>query len=303
MKNNLKITFYDLFDEWLNYKRTKVKESTYFNYSFVVNECLKKYFENVNLEEVGAIDFYSIIDRLSQQVSKKTLRDRISILKSILKYGERKYDMDFKVDLINMPTIYNKEIEVLTEREKNRITNYLLETENVRELGILISLYTGLRIGEVCALKWKNIDFEKKLIEVEKTVQRVYMGEKDTKLIFSEPKTVKSIRKIPIAEVLLKKLKETRRFYPKDAFILTGTETRFMEPITYRFTYKKCLRNCRVTYKKFHCLRHNFATRCIRAGMDVKSLSEVLGHNNVNVTLSIYVHSSYKVKKKYIDKI
>lgn len=211
--------------------------------------------------------------------------------------------MDFKIDLITMPTIYNKEIEVLTEREKNRITKYLLNTENIKELGILISLYTGLRIGEVCALRWKNIDFEKKLIEVERTVQRIYRGEKNTKLLFTEPKTVKSIRKVPIAEVLLKKLKETKQFYSKDAFILTGTETRFMEPITYRFTYKKCLRNCRISYKKFHCLRHTFATRCIRAGMDVKSLSEVLGHNNVNVTLSVYVHSSYSVKKKFIDKI
>lgn len=303
MKNDLEITFYDLFDEWLNYKRTKVKESTYFNYSFVINESFKKYFQNVSLEEVKNLDFYSIIDELKQKVSRKTLRDRISILKSELRYGERKYDMDFKIDLITMPTIYNKEIEVLTEREKNRITKYLLNTENIKELGILISLYTGLRIGEVCALRWKNIDFEKKLIEVERTVQRIYRGEKNTKLLFTEPKTVKSIRKVPIAEVLLKKLKETKQFYSKDAFILTGTETRFMEPITYRFTYKKCLRNCRISYKKFHCLRHTFATRCIRAGMDVKSLSEVLGHNNVNVTLSVYVHSSYSVKKKFIDKI
>lgn len=303
MKNDLEITFYDLFDEWLNYKRTKVKESTYFNYSFVINESFKKYFQNVSLEEVKNLDFYSIIDELKQKVSRKTLRDRISILKSVLRYGERKYDMDFKIDLITMPTIYNKEIEVLTEREKNRITKYLLNTENIKELGILISLYTGLRIGEVCALRWKNIDFEKKLIEVERTVQRIYRGEKNTKLLFTEPKTVKSIRKVPIAEVLLKKLKETKQFYSKDAFILTGTETRFMEPITYRFTYKKCLRNCRISYKKIHCLRHTFATRCIRAGMDVKSLSEVLGHNNVNVTLSVYVHSSYSVKKKFIDKI
>ena len=303
MKNNLKIRLYDLFEEWLNYKRTMFKESTYFNYNFVVNECLKKYFKNVNLEEVKNFDFYSIIDELKQKISRKTLRDRISILKSILRYAERKYDMDFKIDLIDVPVTYNKEIEILTEREKNRITQYLLETNNIRELGILISLYTGLRIGEICALRWANIDFDKKLLDVERTVQRVYMGEKETKVMFSEPKTIKSVRKIPIAEVLLKKLRELKSNYSENSFILTGTEDRFMEPITYRFTYKKCLKNCKVSYKKFHCLRHTFATRCIRAGMDVKSLSEVLGHNNVNVTLSIYVHSSYKVKKKFIDKI
>ena len=131
----------------------------------------------------------------------------------------------------------------------------------------------------------------------------IYMGEKKTKVVFSEPKTIKSIRKVPIAETLLKKLREIKCDYSENSFILTGTEERFIEPITYRFTYKKCLKNCNVSYKKFHCLRHTFATRCIRAGMDAKSLSEVLGHNNVDVTLSIYVHSSYKIKKKYIDKI
>ena len=163
MKSNLKIKLYELFDEWLNYKRTKVKESTYFNYSFVVNECLKKYFKNVDLDDIENSSFYRIIEELKENISRKTLRDRISILKSILRYAERKYDMDFKIDLIDMPVIYNKEIEVLTEREKNRITNYLLNTNNIREVGILISLYTGLRIGEVCALKWKNIDFNKKI--------------------------------------------------------------------------------------------------------------------------------------------
>ena len=303
MKSNLKIKLYELFDEWLNYKRTKVKESTYFNYSFVVNECLKKYFKNVDLDDIENSSFYRIIEELKENISRKTLRDRISILKSILRYAERKYDMDFKIDLIDMPVIYNKEIEVLTEREKNRITNYLLNTNNIREVGILISLYTGLRIGEVCALKWKNIDFNKKILDVEKTVQRIYMGEKKTKVVFSEPKTIKSIRKVPIAETLLKKLREIKCDYSENSFILTGTEERFIEPITYRFTYKKCLKNCNVSYKKFHCLRHTFATRCIRAGMDAKSLSEVLGHNNVDVTLSIYLHSSYKIKKKYIDKI
>lgn len=129
MKNNLETTLYDLFDEWLNYKKMKIKESTYFNYSFIINECLKRYFQNVRLEDIKNLDFYSIIDELKRSVCRKTLRDRISILKSVLKYGERKYDMDFKIDLITMPTIYNKEIEVLTEREKNRITKYLLNTE------------------------------------------------------------------------------------------------------------------------------------------------------------------------------
>lgn len=303
MKSNIRIKFYDLCDEWLNYKRNKVKESTYCNYNFVVNDFLKKYLDNIELEELEMFDFYLMIEELKEKLSRKTLQDRISILKSILKYGERKYDANFKIDLITTPSNYNKEIEILTEREKNRITNYMLRTNKIKELGIFISLYAGLRIGEVCALRWRDIDFEKKLIDVNKTVQRIYVGEKETKVIFTEPKTVKSIRKVPIAEILLKKLKEVRKYYTENSFIITGSEEKFMEPITYRFTYKNCLKKCRVSYKKFHCLRHTFATRCVRVGMDVKSLSEVLGHNNINVTLSIYVHSSYDVKRKFIDRL
>lgn len=303
MKNNTKVKFYELCDEWLNYKRTKVKESTYFNYNFVVNDFLKKHIENVELQQLEVFDFYLLIEKLKNNLSKKTLQDRISILKSILKYGERRYDFNFKIDLIATPSNYNKEIDILTEREKNRITNHLIKSPKVKELGIFISLYAGLRIGEVCALRWKDIDFEKRLIDVNKTVQRIYMGERDSKVIFTEPKTVKSIRKVPINGILLKKLKEVKKSYTENSFIITGSEVKFMEPITYRFTYKNCLKKCKVSYKKFHCLRHTFATRCVRVGMDIKSLSEVLGHNNINVTLSIYVHSSYDVKRKFIDRL
>lgn len=204
MKNIREVRFYDLCDEWLDYKKTKVKESTYFNYNFVVNDFLKKYFDNLELEELEDFNYYLIIDKLKGSLSRKTLQDRISILKSILKYGEKRYDSNFKTDLINTPSNYNKEIEILKEREKNRITNHLIKSKKIKELGIFISLYVGLRIGEVCALRWKDIDFEKKIIDVNKTVQRIYMGEKESKVIFTDPKTVKSIRKVPINGVLLK---------------------------------------------------------------------------------------------------
>lgn len=152
-------------------------------------------------------------------------------------------------------------------------------------------------------MKWSDIDFENKLINITHTLQRVYVDKDDTKVVITNPKTKQSIRKIPIARELFAKLKEMKRYYENDDYILTGRSDRFVEPIGYRYTYKKVLRECRLQYKNYHCLRHTFATRCIRVGMDVKSLSEILGHSNISITLSIYVHSSYEIKKKFIDRL
>lgn len=134
-------------------------------------------------------------------------------------------------------------------------------------------------------------------------MQRVYVDKDNTKVVITNPKTKQSVRKIPIARVLFEKLKEVKKQYGDNDYILTGRQNRFVEPIGYRYTYKKVLRECRIPYKNYHCLRHTFATRCIRVGMDVKSLSEILGHSNISVTLSIYVHSSYEIKKKFIDRL
>lgn len=164
-------------------------------------------------------------------------------------------------------------------------------------------MYTGLRIGEICALKWENFDFDNKCIKITHTLQRVYEDKKNTRVIIDNPKTKKSYRSIPIAKVLYEKLKPLSKQFTKDSFILTGEEERYVEPLGYRYTYKKILKDCKVAYKKYHILRHTFATRCIGVGMDVKSLSEILGHASVSVTLNIYVHSSFETKNKYINRL
>ncbi len=129
------------------------------------------------------------------------------------------------------------------------------------------------------------------------TVQRIYLSKNNSKIIITSPKTKKSVREIPMAKILYKKLREFSKKYSKNDFVISGKD-KVIEPLSYRYTYKKMLNNCNIQYKKFHCLRHTFATRCVRVGMDVKSLSEVLGHSNVSVTLGIYVHSSYEIKKR-----
>ena len=298
-----KIYFKNLTEEWLQYKKTKIKESTYLNYKFTINNKLLVKLGNYNLKELLKYDFNSFVNELMEYLSNKTVKDIVCILKGILRYAEMKYDINFKLGLISTPSLYKKEIEIINEKDRKKLEKYCLQTDELKRLGILISLYSGLRIGEICALKWKNIDFENKNIYVTHTIQRVYIGKNNTKVIYTTPKTQKSIRKVPIAKTLYEKLKPLSKKYTKESFLLTGEEDKWIEPLGYRYTYKIILENCEIEYKKYHILRHTFATRCIKVGMDVKSLSEILGHANVTITLNIYVHSSFETKSKFINRL
>ena len=147
--------------------------------------------------------------------------------------------MDFKLDLISTPLATEEEVEVFNEKERRKIENYILKSNRLNEIGILISMYSGMRIGEICALRWRDIDFENKSIKVTHTVQRIYVNKNDTKIILTSPKTKKSIREIPLAKILYENLRELSKKNSKEAFILTGREDRLIEPLGYRYTYRR----------------------------------------------------------------
>lgn len=298
-----KIKFESLIEEWLQYKKTTIKESSYLNYKFIIKTNIKKEMGEKNLEELLQYNFNSFVEQLMEKLSSKTVKDIMTVLKAILKYAEIKYDINFKISLISTPAQITNEVEVFNDKDRKEMEKYCIQSKEIRDLGVLISLYTGLRIGEVCALKWSDIDFEKKYIKVNHTLQRVYVNKRETKVLYDRPKTKKSIRKIPMAKVLYEKLKEISKNYDNEAFVLTGSTKRYYEPLGYRYIYRKILKKCDIEYKRYHQLRHTFATRCIKVGMDVKSLSEVLGHANVSITLNIYVHSSFETKNKFINKL
>ena len=302
-KQMKEIKFNEIANEWLRFKKVKIKESTYLKYRFTIYYTFFKFIGEKTLKELLDYDYNNLIQELMNTLSAKTVRDEMSILKSILRYAELKYDVNFKLNLINVPTVYKKEINIFTERDRKRMERVCLKSGNIKYLGVLISLYTGLRIGEVCALKWKDFDFENKLVNVTHTIQRGYVDRLYTKVIYTTPKTQSSIRKIPLSEVLYNKLKPISQKYPEEAFVLSGRTDKWIEPLGYRYTYRKILNESKVKYKKYHTLRHTFATRCVRIGMDTKSLSEILGHANVVITLNTYIHSSFETKVKYINKL
>lgn len=205
---------------------------------------------------------------------------------------------------MSLPKINKKEIQILSNKEKQKLEKYCIEQNSLKSLGILICLNTGLRVGEVCALRWENIDFETRRIHVEKTIERIYSKEENkTIVIIDTPKSMTSIRTIPINSKLYNILKQMRGKCKKTDFVLTGLSDHYVEPRNYQYNFKEILKKSKIKRYKFHTLRHTFATNCIEAGMDIKSLSEILGHADVSITLNIYVHSSDKTKRKYLEKI
>ena len=302
VRNGKTICFSKLADEWLKQKKNTIKQSTYCNYMFIIDKYLLPNFKDIKLKKLQKYNYNQFIQELSKTVSKKTTRDIMNVLKAILKYTNNKYHCDIYLNDICLPKLEVENLKVLSQKEKNKLEKYCLKENSLRSLGIIITLNTGLRIGEICALKWEDIDVEGKIIYVKKTLQRVYIENK-SKVIIDSPKTRNSIRSIPMSDKLFKILQPLKKLYKNEDFFLTGSTTKYLEPRSYQYIYKFILKQSKIKPYKFHILRHTFATNCIEVGMDPKSLSEILGHSDVKITLSRYVHSSYKVKKKFLEKL
>ena len=297
------ITFTDITKAWLSYKNNSVKESTYYKYTYVIDKYLFPRLKNISLKKLSQYDFNSLIQTF-YNLDKGTIKMLITVLKSILKFAERKYDLDFKTDLIKYTNKPQIELQIFTSQEKQKLINYCYNDFSLKSIGILISLYTGLRIGELCALKWGNIDLENDTIAITQTLQRVYTNN-STHILIDSPKSNSSLRKIPINKKLHNMLYRLNQInsYNSKTYFLTGLDDKFIEPRNYQYTFKQILKKLNLPNYNFHILRHTFATDCININMDVKSLSQVLGHSNVNITLSKYVHPSFENTKNYLEKI
>lgn len=305
-----KILYKDWIYTWLLEKKDYIKESTYANYSNnIFNHIIPK-LGNYYLNELNHKVIQDFLLELSKNgrkdntggLAEKTIKDITIIIKGSIKKGINEDKIKHIELTFNYPKD-NKEnkLYVLTKREQNKITNYVLENINSRNIGLLISLYSGIRIGELCALRWEDVDFKKNSLTINKTIQRVYIKDKNkniSKVIITTPKTKNANREIPINKDFLEILKKVKS--EKKNYILTGNE-KYIEPRTYRKYFNKILDELKIKHFNFHSLRHTFATNCISLGVDYKTVSELLGHANVNITLNLYVHPRYSQKKKCID--
>lgn len=292
-------------DLWKEEKRQFVKKSTFAAYSLIVETHLQPAFGNLTaVTEKDVQDF--VLQKLNGGLSQKTIKDMLIVLRMILKFGAKKnYCVYAPIDVIFPTDRERQELEVLSIANQKKIMRFVEENFTFRNLGIFICLSTGIRIGEICALTWDDIDIENGVIHIRKTIQRIYVKEngiKKTELLIDTPKTATSMRDIPMIKDLYEILKPLKKVVNNDYFVLTNEATP-TEPRTYRNYYKKLLDKLGIPPIKFHGLRHSFATRCIESKCDYKTVSVILGHSNISTTLNLYVHPNYEQKKKCIDKM
>lgn len=292
-------------DLWKEEKRQFVKKSTFAAYSLIVETHLLPAFGHLTaVTENDVQDF--VLHKLNGGLSQKTIKDMLIVLRMILKYGAKKnYCVYAPIDVIFPTDRERQELEVLSIANQKKIMRFVEDNFTFRNLGIFICLSTGVRIGEICALTWEDIDTENGIVHIRKTIQRIYIrenGVRHTELMIDTPKTATSIRDIPMTKDLLLVLKPLRKVVNENFFVLTNDITP-TEPRTYRNYYKKLLAKLDIPPLKFHGLRHSFATRCIESHCDYKTVSVILGHSNISTTLNLYVHPNYEQKKKCIDKM
>lgn len=296
-------TFAAVAELWAAQKQQFVKQSTMSAYALTLANYLVPHFgSHTDITEADVQQF--VITQLDRGLRQKTIKDQLIVLKMVYRFGCKQNAFTLHEWDIHFPTEQNKHnISVFTVEQQRRLMRHLTENFTFLNLGILICLHTGLRIGEICALRWEDIDSENGMLQVQRTIERIYVlsdGNKHTELQLSTPKTRNSQREIPLTKDLLRFLKPFRKVVNPQFYVLTNSP-KPTEPRTYRNYYRHLLNSLNIPFIKFHGLRHSFATRCIESGCDSKTVSILLGHANISTTLNLYVHPNFDQKKRCID--
>ena len=313
VSNKKNILYSDVLDDWLSSTKFKTKESTYSRYLHLVNAHIRPYLGEYPLICVSTQIVEAYISKQLENgrldksggLSPKTTTDILTIIKSTIEYARYKdYTVNCNLGKLTIKK-QDKEMRVFTQEEQNALIRVLVAEMDIYKFGVLLSLYTGIRVGELCALQWEDLCLTQSTLKVRKTMQRIQdpnIGAKTkTKIIITEPKSKCSVRDIPLPSFMIEYAK-CFEAQPK-AYVLSGEKNRYVEPRTMQNRFKAYVDESGITTANFHALRHTFATRCVEIGFELKSLSEILGHANVNITLNRYVHSSFILKQANMNKL
>lgn len=294
---------------WLTEKKESWKVTTYASYSNLVEKYILPVLGNCKVSRIDDWTIKKMADQIrynenGRRLSDSYLHNICSVVIMVLLHMQKNYH--FMINIPKNPIIPGKKKGVMLpgDHDLNILEEYLFShmTKDGTALGILTSLYTGLRIGELCALKWEDINLTDEVIYIRQCVQRTKIpdgSKNNTGIIFGVPKTSSSLREIPIPPILMP-------FFEKyksrgSEFLIKGKKCPFAEPRTVEYRFERILEKCGVKKFHFHMLRHTFATRCVAKGFDIKSLSELLGHSNIQTTLNLYVHSSRQHKRQLMN--
>ena len=296
---------------WLeNYIKPTSKQKTYERYKDIIKNHLNSSLGKYELKKLSVNTVQKYINELlnsgnlktGEGLSANTVNGIITLIKSSVKASySLGYIKEYNLDNIKRPRTNEKKIECFSIREQKKIEEYILSTKNERLFGVILCLYTGLRIGEALALKWDDINFKKGEIDVNKSC---YQGVNKSGLyerITDTPKTKSSIRTVPIPKQIIPYLKEIKRT-SKAMYLISNKE----KPVTrrsYQRSFELILKKLNIKHRGFHALRHTFATRALECGMDVKTLSEIMGHKSPTITLNRYAHSLIEHKREMMNKV
>ena len=302
-----RMTVKELFSWYL--EKIEVKPSTRARYDFVIENHILPHLGSVFIASLTAMQLSAFLNQKLKNgrlhgggLSAKSVRDIGVLIKAALRAAVAEYH--FPCDALNakLPKAKQRKIEPFSSWELDRLGKALSPSANHKDVGILLSVNGGLRLGEVCALRVSDIDFQSGTVSIVREVLRIKLGAK-TQLVIQTPKSESSVRTVPLPADALAYLKKAVAGLPQDAYILTGRVNKPMEPRTYQYYFESILRRCGIRKRCYHTLRHTYATRCIEKGIDIKSVSEMLGHADVVTTLRLYVHPSMDSKKSAIQKI
>lgn len=304
-----KVTYGEIVDMWLDRVSIQVKQSTKARYHHVVERYLRPEFGNKRIENITTTVVESFIQTLlccgnvdhNRGLSAKTVNDIMVIMKATLKYAKSTgYNINCNTEGLYVKS-NKKEMCVLSDVDRIKLSRWLMDTIDPCKFGVLLSLFTGIRIGELCALKWEHIRFADGMLLIRSTMQRIQQkqGERKTSIIITEPKSACSRRDIPLPSFLFDIATKLQAL--PEAYVLTGKTDQFIEPRTMQNRFKKYEKECGIAPVNYHALRHTFATHCVELGFELKSLSEILGHASVNITLNKYVHSSVNLKRRNME--
>lgn len=303
-------TFAEILYLWLSTNRIRLKGGTINKYQYIIDKHI--------VPTLGAIEIrYLTADRINTflfheleegrldgegGLSPSYVRTIMLVIKAAHQYAVERNLCPPLSGSIYKPSIPKKDLQILNKVQQKHLENHLLHEPPSIVAGIYLSLHAGLRIGEICALSWTDVDMENKLLHVRHTIACVPDPAKGHKLILDTPKTKASFRDIPISSTLYNMLAQCRQS-AVSTYVISNSRNHFMNPRTFEYQFHQVLRRASLDDINFHALRHTFATRCIEVGVDVKTLSEILGHSNAAITLNTYVHSSMDLKRLQIEKL
>lgn len=302
------MTVKELFEQWLYKKQQEIKPSSYHRYAALTQRHI--------IPELGALRVSSltaetlnafIVQKLRTGrldgrggLAPKSVNDLVALCKSALRLAHQRYAIaDSGIWEVKPPAVRQRTVETLGDQETARLSRAVLTKPDLSGAAYLLCLNTGLRLGELCGLKWSDFNFDEGFLQVNRTVLRLKVGSR-TQLAVQTPKSEASERTIPLTAELIQLFTRLRGAAPADAYVLTRQADLPMEPRTMQYRFHSFLKKHQLRDHHFHTLRHTFATRCVEQGADAKTLSEILGHSSVKTTLQIYVHPSMEQKRRFL---